>query len=416
LPDLDFEQTRLDLRDRIEVPGYAAVRSRARVLRRRRSIGTVGAALACLLALATGTVLSHGRGGAGPDQIAASADALPSGAVWRSGPITLLGLNGPVLDVPGDVRDVQFADPDHGYALSARCERGAGQPCDLALAASTDGGRTWHNWNLPITQAPADRLPHLITLGPTGIVLSGESTWFGRYGQGGWQSVSTVSTVDTVDTGRLWVTPIAGPTDTGTASCGAQVVQVWRDNGLARLAAQPNLNVCWVSPVPAADGAWWVGGIADGAPAVAVSRDSGRTWQKFGLAGPTGAWAQVSLLGSDAYAAVVTARGGNPYPETLSIQGMFRSAAGGPFVAYGQRIGTLIGDVVPLLDGRLLTAGPNWYLTSGRGAELAPAGSSLPWVYRLQATPGGWVALDLFDNGWSAVSHDGENWQKINVR
>ena len=95
---------------------------------------------------------------------------------------------------------------------------------------------------------------------------------------------------------------------------------------------------------------------------------------------------------------------------------MYRSTDGVPFAPVAQRIGTLIGDVVALADGQLLAAGPNWYLTAGAGTELTAVGGSLPRVYQLRATPGGYVALNLFDAGWTAVSQDGLNWQKVNVR
>jgi hypothetical protein len=78
--------------------------------------------------------------------------------------------------------------------------------------------------------------------------------------------------------------------------------------------------------------------------------------------------------------------------------------------------GTVVGDVVPLLDGRLVTAGPDWQITGAPGTPLERAGGSLPWVYRIARTPGGWVAYNLFKAGWAAVSADGETWQKLNLR
>ena len=71
---------------------------------------------------------------------------------------------------------------------------------------------------------------------------------------------------------------------------------------------------------------------------------------------------------------------------------------------------------MPLLDGRLVAAGPNWYVSAGAGANLAPAGGSMPRMYRIERTPGGWVVYDLFQAGWAAMSRDGATWQKINVR
>ena len=40
----------------------------------------------------------------------------------------------------------------------------------------------------------------------------------------------------------------------------------------------------------------------------------------------------------------------------------------------------------------------------------------MPWVGRIQRSPGGWVAYNLFDAGWVATSLDGRTWQKINLR
>jgi hypothetical protein len=71
---------------------------------------------------------------------------------------------------------------------------------------------------------------------------------------------------------------------------------------------------------------------------------------------------------------------------------------------------------VPVLDGRLVAAGPNWYVSQEPGATMQGAGGTLPWVGRIQRSPGGWVAYNLFEAGWVATSLDGITWQKINLR
>jgi hypothetical protein len=152
-------------------------------------------------------------------------------------------------------------------------------------------------------------------------------------------------------------------------------------------------------------------------PAVAVSRDAGRSWSVTELpAAGAGAWAQVSTVGTDTFATVVARRGGDPYPETLTIRAVHRSAAGRAFTPRGEVDGTVIGEVVPLVDGRLLAAGPHWYVTGPDAARFDRAGGSLPTVRRIARSPAGWIAYDLFELGWAALSSDGQTWRKLNIR
>jgi hypothetical protein len=413
----DFERARLDLLDRIQMPALATVQRRARVLRRRRrGLALAAAALACLVALGMGTLVLGQRSGV-PSPAAASASG-DAGSVWRGGGLTLYGLTGPVLDLPGDLRDVQFADRQHGYALATACTGGI---CRVTLGASTDGGQSWAAWSAPTNDVPLSQVPALVTLASQSVLLvQSDGIWVRPDGPDTWHliSPSNPTTVAAVPPGgRLWQEP--------STDCVPGGIRVFGPDGTpASLATTPALDVCWVAPAPALDGSWWVGGrVPRGqgtAPAVAVSRDDGRSWHVSPLPGPDGAWGQVSVLGTDVFASVLSLRGGNPYPETRTIHAVYRSAAGGAFTPYAGSIGTLIGDVVPLLDGRLAAAGPNWYLSTGSGAALStaptPAGGSMPWVYRVQRTAGCWVAYNLFQAGWAAISTDGESWRKINLR
>ena len=145
-----------------------------------------------------------------------------------------------------------------------------------------------------------------------------------------------------------------------------------------------------------------------------MSRDDGRTWRVSRLPG-TGT-AEVSTLGNRVYASVVTARGGEPYPEDRRLESVYRGVDGGPFESYVDEPTTVVGDLVPLLDDRLLLAGPDWQVSAGRGEAFVRPDGSLPWVYRFDRTPGGWVAYNLFKDGWAAVSTNGTDWRKLTLR
>ena len=404
MPDLDrqLRETGARLFDEIRIPDLDVVRGRARhIRRRRRGLAAGASALALLLVVGLG-ITAIDRIAGRPAPVPAASD--PTGTMWQGGGITLHGLDGPVLDQPGDLIDIQFADSKHGYALSAQCTPG----CRFALAATTDGGHSWADSRLPDVAAPEDGPPRLVTVGPGVAIQASGHVNFATYPDPGWAQVLPTAVFDAVPMGgRLW----AAGTECGTG------LQAWSPAGLlGRLSTAPSITVCSVIPEPAADGAWWVGGrTPDGsAPAVAVSRDRGATWTVTVL--PGSGTAQVTTLGGRVYATVVTPRGGQPYPETQRITAIFLSTNGGQFTPLVDNAGTVVGDVAPLLDGRLVAAGPDWQITGAPGTTFDRAGGSLPWVHRIVRTPGGWVAYDLFKAGWAAVSPDGETWQKLNLR
>jgi hypothetical protein len=73
---------------------------------------------------------------------------------------------------------------------------------------------------------------------------------------------------------------------------------------------------------------------------------------------------------------------------------------------------------VPLLDGRLLVTGTDqrWYVSADDGRSFSQAAGSLPPVGRLARTDAGYVAYQLFSNGWAAYSADGSTWRKLQIR
>jgi hypothetical protein len=211
------------------------------------------------------------------------------------------------------------------------------------------------------------------------------------------------------------------------ADCPGAEVRAWLPDGTrVRLTHQPPIRVCWVAATESGQGTWWVGGAdATGRPAIAASRDDGRTWKATSFQSPSpGAWAKVITVGSEVYATIVTgdARSTDTrrgyVPGELSLLATHRSADGGAsFAPYGDgQPLTMVGDLVAMLDGRLIVATPPRFTISsvdGTGFKTAP--SELPPVGVIRRTAVGWVAYNLFQGGWAAHSTNGQTWDKITI-
>jgi hypothetical protein len=190
--------------------------------------------------------------------------------VLRSRPDTPTGLRGMVAAI-------DFADPRHGYALLTDCESG----CPWRVEATRDGA-TW----LPRTAPSQSGGPDigLDVLGEDTVVATQAGVrWFSRDGARTWQRLppGLVSPADSVPTGaKLFV----GCTDWRLADCSNPRVLVTlpESGAVAPLSVQPevDLDFATAQPVPAADGGWWISadGGSNGRPALAVSRDDGRSW------------------------------------------------------------------------------------------------------------------------------------------
>jgi hypothetical protein len=401
---------RTELVGGIQVPELGVIRSRARAVRRRRRMASAAAALALLSVVGAGVAAVLDNRAVRPPEVAASGTPTWTQSIYRGWGLTLYGLTADVDDRPGQIYDIEFApDGDRGTMLLADCQ---GDECALSALATLDAGRHWHPQPLPMTSAPAVALPRAVPFGTEQLgLIGGDLAWI--WTPGTWTSLSAASppAVESVPKGgRLWARPGAG--------CTPGPVYVWDMRGsLGVLATPPPMQVCRIASGPG--GIWWAGGYdtADGRrPAVAMSRDYGRSWRKFPLPAAGGdAWAQVAPLGTEVYASVVSPRGGQPYPETVTLHAVYRSADGGPFQQYGPTNTAIVGELVPLLDGRLLAAGPGWTI-SADGDQFRKAPGDLPFVGRFARSPGGWIAYDLFQAGYAAVSRDGVEWHKFIYR
>jgi hypothetical protein len=380
-------------------PPLAAITARARVLRRRRRAAQAGAVALTLLAFAA-PVLVPGDDEPAP-QVATSSPA-PPGGVWTGGGITVNGLPGQPRDLPGTVRDAQFIDADRGFLLTSTC---AGS-CTAWVSASTDGGRTFRTTPVPGTLGTfrTGAEPSLVVTGSRVTVVGAAPAY------------TRTSSTD----GVAWDTADGPPAAPGTALPGdarlilhdGRLLALLHDGtSLVAPPTQPPLTMRWVSPVRAGDGAWWVAGTLEGHPAVAVSRDGGVSWTPKTFPG-TGT-ARVSFLGRDVYVALTDPTTGPP-----RLLGVAASADGGAtFGAARPLTGTSIGgDLVPLLDGRLLLVdgADHWLTSTDRGATWQRVSGLHPTV-RLARTQTGWIAYGM-STIYTAYSVDGTTWQKLDAQ
>jgi len=135
------------------------------------------------------------------------------------------------------------------------------------------------------------------------------------------------------------------------------------------------------------------------------------------VAGTPGAWAEVSPLGSEAFAVVVSPAEDTKYPGSHLVHAIYRLRLdGSAFERYGDgsSLGIIAGDLVPLYDGRLTAASKTKWMVSGPdGADFADVG--LPDIGRIQRSGPYWVVYRLFLGGWPAISTDGMRWEKVHL-
>jgi hypothetical protein len=398
--DLDSQLTRsrAALLDEIDQPPLADVRRRARRIRRRRAAAAGAAAFVVLATIGIGVrPWQHGT------EPVVTASGPPADApIYRGGGITITGLEpGTLFDLDGEAGDVEFTDPSHGL-VAAICAK----TCP-SVARTADGGLTWQRLTLP---DEGSNLPDLVAF-PGGRWLMVTETGYRAPADGvTWQPVSPPEPATRAAIGADELPRLDEATNK---------VAVWSSERgpLGLLKTQPGLTVRWVSPAPNGDGTWWVGGVAGAEPAVAVTRDAGRTWTRTVLPGPVGETSTVTIgaLGKEVYA---VSQG-----ESGELRGVYFSADSGRTFAPnytgepGKAPAAVAGDPVPLLDGRLLLVQPGgtpsaWWVSEDEGRSFTAA-TGLPAVGAIHRTYAGYVAYRLFDGGWAAFSANGSDWQKL---
>ncbi|MER7005656.1 sialidase family protein [Dactylosporangium sp. NPDC000555] len=402
MPDLE---TRLRAeRDRLDIdqPPLSIIAARAAALRRRRlaaRAGLAGAAALTAVAVAGGALAAL-RGGDPPAPAVAASD--PSGA-WSAEGITIVGLPRLPRDLPGSVREAEFLDAGRGFLLTADC-------CTAWLSVTTDGGETWHT-----TPSPVAGLPTLVA-GADAVTLLGAAPDYPRASTSDgehWTSSALPPAPPATLTGASRLVPL------GIGACG-DTTGALAGPELAPVPQQPPITACWWSPVRAGDGSWWVGGRdASGRPAVAVSRDDGSHWSVSAFAGfPASAYARAAMLGRSVHVMVVSPPT-EPATGPDRLLGVAQSTDGGatfgPVHPTGDQA-TIGGDLVPLLDGRLLIVdGLGHWLVSENGGVSWHRLEGLHATMRLARTEGGYIAYGM-STIYTAFSADGSTWQKLDAR
>ncbi|WP_433214572.1 sialidase family protein [Dactylosporangium sp. CS-047395] len=389
---LRAERDRLD----IDQPPMEVIAARAAALRRRRLAARTGIASLATLAVIGAAVATVDRPSTPAPMIAASDPA----ATWSAGGITIAGLDHLPADLPGAVRDVEFLDAERGYLLSTDC-------CTTWVSTTDDGGRTWRTVESPVPGQPR------MVVTAAGVTLFGEDHRTRATSADGehWTAGGNKLDPDNALTGDARMVQL-GNSECGSATAGLAGTR------LAPLPQQPPISVCWRSPVRAGDGAWWVAGGDWNGLAVAVSRDDGQSWTTTHFPGYDAATRpRMAMLGRTVFLAIAAPQEAAGAPDRLLAVAVSTDGGatfGPPRPTAGNA--TIGGDLVPLLDGRLL-------IVDGYGHWLVSEDSGTSWVrleglhltMRLARTEGGYVAYQM-TTIYTAFSADGADWQKLDAQ
>jgi hypothetical protein len=342
--------------------------------------------------------------------------------------------------IEGRVISVDLADAEHGLALVGHCT-GTAETKDFRCrqrVAALEGGTQWRARSSPlpdITNPTAGFTSDLVVLTPERAAiwsppdeLVGAMRWRQWFT---WDSGRTWQEVGIEATGTVTAIPagarlIAHPLDPNAGDAG-RVLVIDPATGLRKmLAHQPPLDEVRVpTGFPAYDGSWWVTGKdrKTGDPAVAVSRDAGRTWTATRLGPAPHAWSTSIVVGRDAAYALV---GGElPAKEQVKngLLAIIRSTDGGRTwqrtwaFRSGREPRSDLGEILAS-DGslRVMTEGRGSYLTRDGGRTFSKVDAV---AGGLRLTRAGYLitadGVGVTDETRYLLSADGLTWQTFAV-
>lgn len=408
MPDLRERFDYLAVIDNLTQPGFDSLADQARRRRTRRT-ALAGGGVAVLVVLAALAVPLLMKAPTGKPQPPAASGATEPGSEFDYRPGQL-----------------DFFDAQHGYLmLEGFSTSPNADTCVMAVRATSDGGKTWSDpRKMPCVPIGGGMRYGFRVVGPETLVqITGDAdrSFLSRDGGKTWKEYAPAErTADAFPDG---VTPSRGCADEPVCSNGDDLV--WFDPATGdhlTLTNGPALTKLR-TVARGTDGSVWVAGYAtNGEYAVAVTRDSGRTWTTtpVGLTGKVTDGPSVSTYdGRTGYLMIAnkaTDAGGTTHKHSI-----LRTADGG---RTWQRVDTepparsfgLFQSVVTA-DGRLLVPGVKdnnlrWYVSTDGGTTFEPA-SDFPPIGFISNVPG------LYHAGISDgvvayyVSEDATHWRKL---
>ncbi len=314
MTDLDdrLELLRADLTSRIAAPPLASL-LHPTVPARRARLGAALAALAVVAALTAGALVA--RASHHPNTAPAAPNPPSSMATTRH-PVPAPVVTAPRTSPPAveslSMAAADMADAHHGFALFQSCTQEV-LVCQVKAIAATQDGIHWVNHNVPT--APENEgstidfngaaAPGVTALGAGSVFYqaapSGPSSgYFSADGGTTWTAVpaGVNGTVASIPAGGI-LQALCPPGGSDPCLTVALTVRLAANGRLTKLAHQPDIAVESANPAPLPDGSWWVTGTKAGKPALAVSRDQGRTWTSSTLPKVPGQYLYTSSVTGD---------------------------------------------------------------------------------------------------------------------
>jgi photosystem II stability/assembly factor-like uncharacterized protein len=313
------------------------------------------------------------------------------------------------------ILDVQFADGQHGYALTGACEP-KNTRCWYGLRVTSNGGRTWAYRKLPTPALDQTFGAVLNVFGPAAVSLEDDGrSWYSDDAGKSWREVKTKAGLTYEKIPELAVLRNVCAPD------GCKVHAVDPKTGVsAPLRSQPALErVWWVHPEGDTVGGWWIAGaVDDRTPAIATSRDNGRTWKLHRLETEKSQVIGVSVVTRSGQAAYVfvtllpSKQGARP--ESGRMYESHDSGRSWPAVRLAASERDRPG---PVSGGLLLGPGRPLVGTFGDGTRISEDGGrtfkDLPNVPEFQAFPRSYGRYTARSTGGFYTSQDGVAWSRL---
>ncbi len=318
MTDLDdrLDLLRADLTSRIVAPPLSSVVAAGSASPPRRRLGAALVAAALVIAvLTTGSLLAKSN---------RHRNTAPAAAHPASSTVQKLAVAAPTkpaivpktaAPTPADnwnrsIASVTMTDSRHGFALIETCSVN-GSTCRNAISVTQDGDH-WVELSTPstpnsepVTDYSGLVAPSLTALGPRTVFYqaapAGARSGFISFDAGStWRSVppGVNGTVDRIPTGGV-LEGMCPPGGSDPCLTIALTVRLPGTGELAKLTQQPDIVVESANAAALPDGSWWVSGTSSGKPAVAVSRDDGRTWTSTALPAVAGQYLYTSSVTGD---------------------------------------------------------------------------------------------------------------------